>query len=516
MATGKFVQSGLMVMLLLTLTNIAAAQEVPFVGVVTNDNTPVRAGAGQPFYVVGELDQGKVVNVREVIVGWHRIDAPQGVYSFVPKMNVDLESGGSIGVVNAARTPVTAARSQGTGSSYQTQLELGPGVKVQIIDERGSFYKIKPPEGATVFLAPGTVRPATRAELIRFREEQKPKEQSPAASTEETDESSSAADQPSADQPQMPSPPGVPTGPGPVILPEDKPQPTQPAEPEAADVTGAVSSSSVGSTTTTTSSTNPTTSSQSQTQTTQQPQSTTAASETDVDVQRHFLLDTNQPDTEAENITGTASTETEEVTTVETQTMTMQVGKGVETPSAAESSSLAQVESQMLPLFMRPVEEQPIDEMQAAYETVLQDPQLSASDRQIVKLRLMALERNRELATALQRIADARQRTEQAAVQAREAEQQMIAQAERDQPPVRYDLRGVLESSTVYDGVNLPRMFRLVDPQTGRTIGYVHPGNLGETARAFVGRTVGIQGDVTYDETMKLNLIHVDDIRAIN
>jgi len=69
-----------------------------------------------------------------------------------------------------------------------------------------------------------------------------------------------------------------------------------------------------------------------------------------------------------------------------------------------------------------------------------------------------------------------------------------------------YTAVGRVAASTIYDGANLPKLFRLQDPATGRTIAYLKP----DQDYALANRIdviVGIVGDKTYDEGMRLNMI---------
>ena len=61
----------------------------------------------------------------------------------------------------------------------------------------------------------------------------------------------------------------------------------------------------------------------------------------------------------------------------------------------------------------------------------------------------------------------------------------------------------------MYDGVNLPRMFRLVDPQGNRTIAYVEPGGLVQPQR-MLGELVGVVGEANLDPALKMRIIDVE------
>lgn len=147
------------------LLNPARAQEVPFTGVVIENQTDVRAGAADRYYRVGELNKGQLVQVDEVIAGWNKIVPPEGFYSYISKAFVDAKGDGSTGVVNTDRSKVYAADVNGPAGSYRVQAILNEGDGVQIIAEEGSHYKIVAPNSAYVYLPPGSVRRALAMEL---------------------------------------------------------------------------------------------------------------------------------------------------------------------------------------------------------------------------------------------------------------------------------------------------------------------------------------------------------------
>jgi hypothetical protein len=65
---------------------------------------------------------------------------------------------------------------------------------------------------------------------------------------------------------------------------------------------------------------------------------------------------------------------------------------------------------------------------------------------------------------------------------------------------------GKLDTSTIFDGSRLPRMLRLQESSTGRTVAYLQLNNDLNLVN-MVGQLVGIVGDKTYDEGLRLNLI---------
>lgn len=67
-----------------------------------------------------------------------------------------------------------------------------------------------------------------------------------------------------------------------------------------------------------------------------------------------------------------------------------------------------------------------------------------------------------------------------------------------------YQVIGLLVPSAIYDGVSLPKFYRIQSPEPGsfRTLGYIAPGaDLGLDGK--VGNVIGIMGDTTWDESLK-------------
>ncbi len=69
-----------------------------------------------------------------------------------------------------------------------------------------------------------------------------------------------------------------------------------------------------------------------------------------------------------------------------------------------------------------------------------------------------------------------------------------------------YAVVGRLEASTLYDGARLPKLLRLSDPATGRTIGYIQPTPENDYA-TILGRRVGVVGKSEYHGGFRVHLI---------
>lgn len=65
---------------------------------------------------------------------------------------------------------------------------------------------------------------------------------------------------------------------------------------------------------------------------------------------------------------------------------------------------------------------------------------------------------------------------------------------------------GRLDASTIYDGKRLPKLFRLRDPSTGRTVGYLRPSHKVKLPE-MLGQLIGIVGEKSYDGGLRLNVL---------
>ncbi|MHC5005417.1 MAG: SH3 domain-containing protein [Planctomycetota bacterium] len=73
---------------------------------------------------------------------------------------------------------------------------------------------------------------------------------------------------------------------------------------------------------------------------------------------------------------------------------------------------------------------------------------------------------------------------------------------------------GRLAVSSIYDGRQLPRLLRLQDPTSGRTIAYLQPdGDLG--LEGLLGQMVGIVGTKEYDGGLRVNLITPERVEPL-
>lgn len=128
----------------------------PRLGELTGTNVHVRSGPGTNYYSVTRLSAPQHVVVVGEVFSWYAIRPPDGCFSLVEQRFVDLD-GASGGVINGNRVWVTAG-SELSGEHYAKQVQLERGAPVTILGQMGDYYKIAPPEGATLYIARDYVR----------------------------------------------------------------------------------------------------------------------------------------------------------------------------------------------------------------------------------------------------------------------------------------------------------------------------------------------------------------------
>ena len=530
----------------------AETEEFPYPAVVIDDQVPIRAGAGTTFYIVGHLPKGAEVIVDEVIFGWHKIVAPPDTYSYISQNQVVIDDAGVTGTIDAERAAVKAASLQGPGDSYRRQLYLLDGHQIQIVGQEGGYYKITPPEGAYVFLPPGSVEqvdPAWLEDRELVLDAQPPIKQT---SLEPLD--SQHLDDRDSPQPPIPSTSseqGHVEEPEyrllPAIAPETSPQTMQPtadAHLETLDPTGTMLEPIQGRPDDA-----PTTSSQ--TLSDASSQSTLQWDlEAALDPTSHNTPDApdapDTPDTTAiwpedqenaqmpEMVNQQVSLPVQVVSNQETQPVTA----SPDTFKSGVSPVMHTAEQWVLGLSAQPIEQQPIDEMIATYEHLLEEQVLTLEDLKIVKTRLALLRRNAQIVEAIKGIESAQSTTtDHASVTTHEqvghsssstktsSGQTTATVVELTPLPstpstakmgssMSYNVMGRLQASSVYNGVTLPQMFRVVEPGVGRTLAYIKPGQIDLPAYAL-GRYVGIVGVMRYDPALKLSVIEVQRVDVL-
>ncbi|MEX2670789.1 MAG: SH3 domain-containing protein [Phycisphaeraceae bacterium] len=519
--------------LLLFLIPSAFAQaqnaEPPFTGITTGDNLNVRAGAGDNYYVVLQLERGSVVEVRDELFGWYQIVPPEGAYSYISKAFVNATGDGTTGVVNANRVRVRAPSPAGPSKSYRTQITLNDGDPVAIIDEADGYYRVKPPEGAFLFVSNEFVQPATDRQIAEARgvvpDDQPAPRPEPATDDEaaedartetvtETDaemeaeaedaqddtEAEDGADEVDDASEQEPEP-----------APEPRPLVSEIAvladgsiiydgEAIAGDVLQAKLEAIAG---------------EFERLTIQASREApgrdvfglleTARGAGIADIRFSSLPESLRTVEVVEDEADEEMTEAPEVA-VEDDDAETEAEAGEEEVAAEAPLTFAELERRYAQFSAMPLREQPIGELRMDYEHLRVTGDLSGQQRRLADARIEILSMRHELQASLMEVSAVEE----------EAKQTSQRRAEEDAArPKQYAAVGRLTTSTLYTGEKLPLLYRVVDPTTGRTVAYVQP-SPGVDPINLINKYVGVEGRRDFDGSLGLYVVTAKSIDELS
>jgi uncharacterized protein YgiM (DUF1202 family) len=154
-------------------SNAAAVElKYPYVGEVTAADLNVRSGPGTNFYSCCKIGQPTRVIVMGEKFSWSQIMPPQGTFSWIFKQYVQVDSNKpEIGIVNSDNVRVYAgADDRDAMVSDSVQTTLNKGQKVRLIGQPvGDYYKIAPPEGASLWLSTQYIKFLRKADGIDMK-----------------------------------------------------------------------------------------------------------------------------------------------------------------------------------------------------------------------------------------------------------------------------------------------------------------------------------------------------------
>ena len=146
----------------------ASSVEVPnskftYIGEINGSGVNVRSGPADSYYPVVTLAKGD----RIVVVGhkfeWLKIEAPQGTFSLVHKSLVERQGAGDQGVIKGENVMIRAGSTKLSPPIATPQLKVENGTPVTILGEQNDMFKIKPPQGAYVYVLKTFVDPVREA-----------------------------------------------------------------------------------------------------------------------------------------------------------------------------------------------------------------------------------------------------------------------------------------------------------------------------------------------------------------
>ena len=429
----------------------------PYSVVTTANDAQLRCGDSGTYYVVASLKSGTVLTVDGQSSGFLRVAYPAGSRALVPADEGNPDPTGKVFKLSKP-SRLKAANAAIARNSWNALLaaDLNPGTELALLDTiknddgKATYYAVTPPADARAFISASLVRKATPEEIAATAAPTTPAPTTPAPTTPKITIAPAPGSGPANTVQLTPSP-----APQPNPTPAPTDSTSKPAMPGVGGKIGEppVPPSPVEPSTVIVPST---------------PAPTPAAPPTDAPAPAPAKI---------------------------------------EPPKPSQSEVL-------IKLFER-VQKQPLAEAElegaiSQFESYIGTLGNSDADRRLARgmgryvdaLKLRAEIRDAQRANAL---ADKELAARQAETNAKLTELQKQRY---------YSVIGRLMSSTIYDGVRQPLMFRIVSPEPGfmRTLGYIVPDKRFDLT-SKIGLVVGIDGDSKRDEALKANVItprHID------
>jgi uncharacterized protein YgiM (DUF1202 family) len=158
-----------------------------------------------------------------------------------------------------------------------------------------------------------------------------------------------------------------------------------------------------------------------------------------------------------------------------------------------------------------PLDQQPVDSLLKNYTALSTDPALPESMRKIVEMRISNLKLRSDMRK--QYVDALRQATEaKARQQSLKAEQEELAQRVKDQQVMMFTALGTLRTSSLQQVGST--MYRLTDPNTGRTLVYLRSND--PKYAGLLNQFIGVRGDITEDSNVSLRVINPTDSEAVD
>ncbi len=162
-------------------------------------------------------------------------------------------------------------------------------------------------------------------------------------------------------------------------------------------------------------------------------------------------------------------------------------------------ATFADLEATWLTVKGQPIAEAELGALFAAYTSLYADPACEPGMKARAKARTEQLAVQQEVQTKLVEIKDAKARLSGECDQIASVARAIEARSD-------YLAVGVLNASIVYDGSNLPLLYRLQDPSSGQTVAYIVPDD-SYTLTTMLGTLIGVRGEKCFDDALKLDTI---------
>lgn len=181
-------------------------------------------------------------------------------------------------------------------------------------------------------------------------------------------------------------------------------------------------------------------------------------------------------------------------------------------PVTAEAQ-FEKMEADFLAASERPVIDQPVEELLSGYKALVKEDTLPESLKRIADARIAALkvrQQTREEFVAVRK----NQEEMEARRKALQAEREELEEQIRQTNVEFFAAVGTLRTSSLQQGPKGTTLYRLTDPQSGRTLVYVRTSD--REFGAMLNQFVGVKGELRSDPLLRMRVITPTEARTVD
>jgi uncharacterized protein YgiM (DUF1202 family) len=180
---------------------------------------------------------------------------------------------------------------------------------------------------------------------------------------------------------------------------------------------------------------------------------------------------------------------------------------------ATADAKFEKLEAEFETASQKPIVEQPIDELLGSYQSLVKDETLPESLKRLADARIAALKvrkQTREEFVAVRKNQEEMENRRKAL----QAERQELEEQIKATNVEFYAAVGTLRTSSLQQGPKSTTLYRLTDPQTGRTLVYIRSADR-ETS-ALLNQFVGVKGELRSDPLLRMKVITPTEARPVD
>jgi uncharacterized protein YgiM (DUF1202 family) len=180
---------------------------------------------------------------------------------------------------------------------------------------------------------------------------------------------------------------------------------------------------------------------------------------------------------------------------------------------ASADARFEKLEAEFEAASQRPVIDQPVDELLTNFQSLTQDETLPESLKRVADTRVAALKVRKQAREEFAAVRKGQEEMESRR-KALQAEREELEEQIQKTNVEFFAAVGTLRPSSLQQGPRGTTLYRLTDPQTGRTLLYVRSGD--RTFGAMVNQFVGVKGELKADPLLRLKVITPTETRPID